>query len=317
MSSKYTIEILDNNSNLEEWNKFVSISSQGSVFCYSWWLLSACPNGFRIIIVRNKNGIVAGLPLQNEYDEKGREICNMPLLTQTLGILLYPQNGSKTCKYLSETIKIMDEIINNLPHYKYFYMQFHYNFTNWLPFYWKGYSQSTRYTYIVPKTVDIENIFSSFTYAKRCDIRNSKKIVKIKTDISAELFYDHHFSSLKKNGKNIRYSFENFENIYNSAYLNKRGKSWYAVDEEGNIHSIIFCVFDNKLAYYLVSSIDPDYRKTGSISLLIWEAIKYFSKLSLGWNFEGSMRYNIEKSYRQFGGIQVPYFLITKPENKI
>jgi len=307
----YQVNILNQYDDLKDWDDFVDLSPQGCIFCKSFWLKSVCPNGFNIVVVENNNTIMAGIPLRNEYNEKGEKIVNMPLLTQTMGILLWRNIKSKYCKYLSEVMKVVNLIIDELENYKSFYTQFHYNFTNWLPFFWKGYKQTTRYTYIID-LINLKNIFSNFTYAKRSDIKKSQKIVEILTDIKAEDFYNHHENSLKKNDKKIRYSFNWFCDFYNKIYNKNCGKSWYSVDKDGNIYSIIFVVFDSKSAYYLVSSIDPDYRKIGSTSLLIWEAIKYsFGKVEK-WDFEGSIRKNIEQSYRQFGGIQTPYFLITR-----
>ncbi len=75
MKKKYTVKILtddndvDNFFELKEWDKFVLSSPQGCIFCMSWWLRLVCPKGFKIIIVKNNQGIVGGMPLQNEKDD--------------------------------------------------------------------------------------------------------------------------------------------------------------------------------------------------------------------------------------------------------
>lgn len=311
MSIKYKIEILIESDNFDEWDQFVDESPQGCVFCKSWWLNSVCKNGFRIIIIKNNNKIVAGIPLQNELDGNNNKVHNMPLLTQTLGVLL-AEKEENNYKYLSKTMKLIDLLISEIEDYKSFYMQFHYNFTNWLPFYWRGYKQTTRYTYIIPDLNNIDNVFSFFSRRKKRDIKKAKEIVEIKTDILVSDFYNHHKLSLRKNNKNIKYLYNDFKRVYEEAYFRSSGKSWYSIDKNGNICSIIFVIFDKNSAYYLVSSIDPSFKNNGSISLLIWNAMNYFSKKVKIWNFEGSMKKNIEESFRQFGGIQVPYFLITK-----
>lgn len=311
MSIKYKIEILIESDNFDEWDQFVDESPQGCVFCKSWWLNSVCKNGFRIIIIKNNNKIVAGIPLQNELDGNNNKVHNMPLLTQTLGVLL-AEKEENNYKYLSKTMKLIDLLISEIEDYKSFYMQFHYNFTNWLPFYWRGYKQTTRYTYIIPDLNNIDNVFSFFSRRKKRDIKKAKEIVEIKTDILVSDFYNHHKLSLRKNNKNIKYLYNDFKRVYEEAYFRNSGKSWYSIDKNGNICSIIFVIFDKNSAYYLVSSIDPSFKNNGSISLLIWNAMNYFSKKVKIWNFEGSMKKNIEESFRQFGGIQVPYFLITK-----
>ena len=310
--ANYIFEILTNNDNLSEWDNFVLQSPQGCIFCQSWWLKIVCKDGFRIFIIRQNEKIIGGLPLQNEYSSSKR-VNNMPLLTQMTGILFFPNiEKINYNKYLSKNIDIMNLLIENIDDYESFYMQFHYNFTNWLPFFWKGYQQTTRYTYIIHKTNNIDDILNRFSRRKIRDIKKANKIVNIKTDINCGDFYSHHCNSLIKDNKKIRYSYDRFSRIYNGVYENNAGKSWYAVDNNGHIHSIIFVIYDNISAYYLVSSIDPDYKSLGSTSLLIWEAMKYIYSFVNIWNFEGSMKHNIEMSFRQFGGVQTPYFLITR-----
>ena len=58
------IEILGNESDLKEWDDFVSISPQGTIFAKSWWLKCVCNDNFKIILFRDGGEIICGLPLQ-------------------------------------------------------------------------------------------------------------------------------------------------------------------------------------------------------------------------------------------------------------
>lgn len=75
-------------------------------------------------------------------------------------------------------------------------------------------------------------------------------------------------------------------------------------------------IWDENSAYDLISTIDPTYRNSGAASLLILEMIKYLQKITLKFDFEGSMIENVENSFRQFGAVQTPYFQITKLSRK-
>ena len=95
-------------------------------------------------------------------------------------------------------------------------------------------------------------------------------------------------------------------------YENNCGKTWYALDSKDNIHAAILVVFDSESAHYLISTIDPDFRNSGSATLLIKKAIEYVSKHTSRFNFEGSMNCEIENSFRKFGAVQTQYFNISK-----
>ena len=47
--------------------------------------------------------------------------------------------------------ELIEEFIRELPADVSFTHRFHENFTNWLPFYWSGFEQTTRYTYLLTK----------------------------------------------------------------------------------------------------------------------------------------------------------------------
>jgi len=295
---------------LKEWDVFVDNSLQGSLFCKSWWLNIVRPDGFKILVLRKNNRLVAGMPLCSYYDEDDRYVHNMPVLTQTLGILLEPCRG-KYCKKLSTEMDMIQTIVDNIPKHWWFYMQFSFNFTNWLPFYWSGYSQSTKYTYIFHDISDLNKIYSGFNYSKRKNIERAKNIVEIQTGLSAAEFREVQKKALAKDNKMLSIStagyFETFKRIYDAV-----GKSWYAVDDKGNIHSAIYVIYDKTSAYYLCSCVDREFRKYGANTLLIWNAIKELSGETQRFDFEGSMIRGVEESFRQFGAKQTQYFVVTK-----
>lgn len=88
----------------------------------------------------------------------------------------------------------MYEMIEQIKDLKigYYNQNFHYSISNWLPFYWKGFRQTTRYTYVIEDISDIENVFKNFDYSKKKNINKARKTVRIKYDLSAQEFYEHH-----------------------------------------------------------------------------------------------------------------------------
>jgi hypothetical protein len=82
------------------------------------------------------------------------------------------------------------------------------------------------------------------------------------------------------------------------------------------VHCGIYIAYDDNCAYYLISGSDPDYRSSGALSYLLWEAISDASKRVDRFDFEGSMLENVEKFIRGFGAHQKPYHKISKSTSR-
>ncbi len=300
--------------NKDKYREFCRNEKDIPIFSKDWWMDAVCENQNWDVLLIEKDGLViASMPIFKKK-KYGIQYITQPKLTQTNGIYIkYPDN-LKYEKKLSYENEICDEMINKIEQLDIvlYQQQFYYNFTNWLPFYWRKFEQTTNYTYVIEDLSDIDIVYSNFSHAKRKNIKKAMKEVEVKFDLSSKDFYNNHMMTLKKQNANINYSYNLFKNIYDITYEKESGKSIYAVDEYGNIHAAIFFVWDDNSAYDLVSTIDPDYRSSGAASLLIYEAIKYIADKTKKFDFEGSMIENVEKSFRQFGAIQRPYFSISK-----
>ena len=303
--------------NREKYREFCKTEENIPLFSKDWFLDSVCgTDNWDVALVERDTEIIASMP----FYRKRKTIFNiitMPKHAQTMGVYLKYPEGQKYEKRLSYEKELMTSLIEQLPKVDYFNQAFHYSVTNWLPFYWKGYTQTTNYTYVIENLSNLESVFKNFNHAKRKNIKKAEKILEVKFDLSAKEFYDNHKMTLKKQDSVISYSFEHFNRIFSSAYEHNAGRTIYAVDSDNNIHAALFVIWDKNSAYDLISTIDPAFRNSGGASLLIREIIKFVSNKTNRFDFEGSMIENVEKSFRQFGAKQKPYFDITKIDSKI
>jgi lipid II:glycine glycyltransferase (peptidoglycan interpeptide bridge formation enzyme) len=287
------------------------------IFLQYWWLNTVCGNdNWDVAIVEKNNKIIASMP----YFKTKKMMFNMifmPKLTQFMGpFLIYPK-GQKYERKLSYEKEILTILIEQLPNYDFFYQNFHYSITNWLPFYWKGFKQTTRYTYIIEDTSNLELIFSNFRSNIKTDIKKAQKKVKIEKSLDIGSFYEINKMTFERQNMKIPYTFDFLESIHKECLSHNCSKLYLAKDKDNIIHAAIYVIWDKTTMYYLLSGGNPKYRNSGATSLLIWEAIKDASKMGLKFDFEGSMIEPIERFFRAFGAKQVPYFQITKAKNKI
>ena len=304
--------------NKEKYREFCKTETDIPIFSKDWWLDAVCPENkyWNVVLVEKGGQIAASMPYIIGR-KRGFKTIEMPELTQKLGpYIKYPVNLKYETK-LSYEKEIMTELINQIPDVAFFNQNFSYSITNWLPFYWKGFQQTTKYTYVIEDTSDLEKVEANFSHAKRKNLKKCKDLLDIVFDIDAKTFYDNHKMTLQKQGQTISYSFELFNKIYNSAYNHNSAKTIAAFDKDGNLNSALFIIWDNLSAYDLISTIDPDYRNNGSATLLVLEAIKLASQKGLKFDFEGSMFEGVENSFRQFGTVQKPYFTVSKTYSKL
>lgn len=288
------------------------------LFCQDWWMDAVCLNQWDVLLVKEKDVIVGALPyhIRTKF---GFRCILQPQLTQYNGIWIQRQAGTTECAQLSFEKRIFNELINQLEALRLsFYQQcFHLSITNWLPFYWRGYQQTTRYTYVITSIGSAEKVFSRFSPAKQRQIRKSESQLLLSLEMTPNEFYSHHKQSLKEKGEEISYSFELFLRLYKTSVEKGSGQIFAIKDKEGHIHSCLFCTWNQASAYALLYSIAPQYASSGASTLVIWEAIKFLIGKTRSFDFEGSMIEGIENSYRQFGTLQKPYFKIEKFYSKV
>lgn len=291
-----------------DWDNFVEHSPQGNIFCKSWWLKSV--NVEKVLVCIDKDRIVGGIPLF--YKKKlGINFSMVSTLTQTWGVLFEPME-SKEARASARKLKIQNCLINELSKQRFFMQSFSVNYDNWLAFFWAGYKQTTRYTYIINNTKNSDEVWSNFLPNVRKNIRKAERLgVNIQVcspEIALELFQ----KTQDRQGRKMSYSSEYFMSLYNVTKSNQSGECYAAIDEKGRVHAATFFVWDSKRAYYLIGGGDPELRNSGAASLLIFELIKLAGIKGKIFDFEGSMVPAIEKFFRAFGATPMPYYFITR-----
>ena len=307
------IEMIES-SNKEKYRSLCQDEPSIHLFNLDWWLDVVCTDGFWDVALVEKNGeIVAAMPY---YVRKqlSVSIITMPKFTQNMGPWFAEMNGKYT-RCLSRQMDMMDQLINQLPRVDMFLQSFHPKTTNWLPFYWKKYLQSTSYTYVIDNISSPDDVLSGFQSSKKQDVKKAQKQgIKVSLELTPEEYYENHKLTLSKQGAKISYSKELLVSLAKAAYKHNACQIFQARDSFGNIHAAFFIVWADQRAYLLSTSIDPEYRSSGAGALLTFEVIRFLSESGMvtSFDFEGSMIQGVEKSYRHFGSRQVPYFQIRK-----
>ena len=277
-----------------------------------WWLDAVCgPDGWDVALTENSGEVLAALPFVMQK-KLGFTMLRMPRFGSSLGVWLKYPPGQKYESKLNFEKKMIREIIHKLPPFDRFYQRFDPSFTNWLPFFWEGFSQTTRYTYVLPDLTDEAELFKGFRQNIRREIRKAEKQLSIETPDDTGSLYPLIVKSYQHQGKATGFSqayFQQMDDVFRSRSCRK---ILLAVDGDGHIHAGAYIVWDQQTAYYLIGGSDPAFRSSGAGSYVLWAAIRSAAQTVSRFDFEGSMIEPIERFFRSFGALQVPYFAISK-----
>lgn len=305
--------------NKQKYREFCKTENDIPIFNKDWWLDSVCGfDNWDVILVEKGEQIFATM-LYYKTKKVIFNVITMPKLTQHMGVYIKYPAGQKYEKRLSYEKDMMAQLIDKLPKVDMFFQNFHYNITNWLPFYWNGYDQTTKYTYVIEDLSDLDKVFGNFNSSYKNKIRKAQKIVKIKQNMDIEEFYNINMMSFDRQNIANPYSLD-FLKIHDKILLKNNAREiFYAIDEKERIHSVLYLTWDNNSSYVHMVGENPNLRNSGAGILIVWEAIKYTKEiLKLNkFDFEGSMIESVEKVRRSFGAIQKPYFSIRKTNSSL
>ena len=303
--------------NIEKYRKFCKEEKSIPLYSKDWWLDAVCSEGtWDVALVEVDNKIVASMPF---YIKKRAffSAITLPKLTQTMGpYIKYPKNQTLS-KRLSYEKKIMNELIEQLPKVDIFNQSFHHTITNWLPFYWNGYKQSTGYTYIIEDLSNMDAVFKNFSSSTKKDIRRAQRNeIEIIDSEDIEAFYKIIELTFERQNLKTRESLEFIRRLYLKAKENDSVVMKFAV-KDNVIYSAYLYFYDNKTLYAVMGGSNKEMKLLGSPQLLEWEMMKFASEKSFSFDLEGSMIEGVEYRNRSLGAKQKPYFNITKTDSKI
>ena len=305
-------------SNKDKYIQFCTEHSDIPIFSQPWWLDAVCFDNWDVILIERNSKIIASFPYCKNKTYRMFTHIGMPPLTQKLGpYIVYDSNMTTENKKIGYEHEIYNDIIDKLPKCDSLAVNFDWKYKNWLSFYWRGYRQTTRYTYILNEINNYDYIFKNFAKNKKQKIQKTKNILNLKFDLSPEAFYAYFSDTIFERCEKVSFSEELFYRLYNVVYTHQAGRTFYCTDNEDNIHAINFMVWDKECAYYLIAMRKKEYNTSGGTEYLVNETIKYVSQFVNRFDFEGSMIKGVEESFRYFGSHQTEYYSISKCNNPI
>lgn len=305
-------------SNREEYRKLCATEASIPIFATDWWLdATAGVNNWDVALVRTNGRVIGAMPYTT-VTRFGMRIIQQPALTPMLGPWLLP-NGEKGVTRLSSEHKIMQSLIEQLPPFDHFVQTWNKDLSNWLPFYWNGFRQTTEYTYVLPSLRDLDAIWQGFDRARRkhCKQCEERYKLRVRDDLPLDALIALQKMSLERRGVTASYSDDCLRRIDAACQQHNCRKILIVVDEAGRHYAGTYTIWDNNCAYALIKGADPKMFHTSAPSLCQWESIKFSATVASQYDFLGNMNETIEPYVRSFGTVQAPISLIMKTPSRL
>ena len=294
---KFNIETLSDSCKAA-WDELVDRSNEGTAFANSSYL-DALEIKSEIATIETGREIVAGMLLP--ANKLG--LRSNPILVKHLGLIFSPEMKRKQRRAIAE---ITAQECCVFPTFDY---NFSMGFDDWLPFYWQGFRQTTKYTYRIAPDARNDwrgklagNTRNDIAHAERCgisinDTNNSANLV----ELVARTF--------ERRGAKSPLPRPKLGRFIDRLLEQNRASVKEALDpQQGCVAAL--CVAKDRQTDFLILSGFKEVAARGTTSLLIAKAIEQCLVSGRTFDFEGSMIKPIEKFYAGFGGSLSPYHRI-------
>lgn len=302
--------------NKEAYQGFIA-SCDVPIYSQPWWMDAVCgPDNWDVWLYRSGNEILAAMPYYMEQRGAYRYITKAPL-TQNNGIIFRHDPHAKLQKKASFEEKVIDAAAAwlELQHLDVYEQQYSHTFTNWQPFFWNQFKCVLRYTYVIEDTSDLTQVQAGYSAKLRNDIKKGMQHAARIEALAPDFFYWEHEKIFAKQNLPCPFSYDLWLRLYQACTEHDSGAALGIYNENGQLSSLAFFVWDTHYVYLLMGGGIPALSSENTFSCLVHHGITLASQKQLSFDFEGSMIKRIAKAFRDFGGTPMPYYRIRKIYN--
>ena len=308
------------NNNKVDYIKLCESELSIPIFMQNWWLDAVCDEKegltWDVALSRDKNGKIVAALAYAVRKKWGLTLITVPYLTKFTGIWQTPPPYSTHYENNHEEQNRLKDLISQLPHFHRLTLNLNTDLLDWSPFYWAGFSQTTRYVQVLDSGENKDVLYKNLN-------RGTKRSIKKA---------DEHFTIVEKNDfdtfiklNTAVFERQNMQNItplsiwHNLEHMlseKRQRRIYFSLDKNGVAQGAFYMIWDKNTAYGLASGLTETGRTHGAMSQLTWQAISDAADMGLSFNFLGSMIPSIEAFLRGFNAVKKPYFVLTKSKNR-
>ena len=266
------------------------------------WLDAVAPAGWKCATVEENGRIVAALPYVIK-SRAGLRVISVPPLTPWLGPWIVRQSG-KYQTYLAREHLLLRRLISQLPRADVAVIPAAPEHTNLLPFYWEGFDLRVCYTYRISLDRSLDAIWQSIKQRTRNAIRKTAAALVVTPSEDVDAVMRLIDATYRRQGRAPPQLASTIGRILGSSPLKPHRELLLAQDQAEQTHAFALLAYDSRHTFYVTGGADSALRSSGAQTYLLWRAIERSHGRSAVFDFEGSMKEEIERPFRAFGAVQ-------------
>lgn len=278
-----------------------SVGSAIPIFQQHWWMEAVCQGKRWDVLLSYRGGRIAGaLPFLYGRRFSLRYVLQ-PQLTQYSGPWLSTALGEE------ERLRTIDDLAEQVDdmHLALFAQHFSPTIDNWLPFYWRGYHQTTRYTYRFDPLRPVDELMAAAQPQRRKRLGVLAEQCEVDRAVPVDEFAQfHHAYFTQRDGFNLVPQ-QLVEEVCRTAIGREQGLIYGLRDRQGRLLVADFVVYDDRQAHSLLSGMSGAAPRNAN-SLLFWTILGDLYGRTQAFDFEGSMDKGIGQFFRSFGATATP-----------
>jgi hypothetical protein len=277
-----------------------------SLFHEPWWLAAVTGGQYIEAIVKQGDEVVGRLP----YILKRRGPFNavrMPAFTHMLGPVIDAGDGKPQTR-MQRRMSITRSLLAQLPPHSYFHQHLDPSLDDGLAiidglaFQDSKFEVMHQYTFQVDCRQSVADLSAALYLKTRQHVRRAEKEYTVSNVDDAKTFVDFYFKNLETAGIKNGLEFEHFPTLFAECRANESGVILGAFDQNGAPVAMTFLVWGHGVMYYLLSTRSSQTADSGSVSLLIWSAMKLANELGLVLDLDGVYSSGTARFLSNFGG---------------
>lgn len=273
--------------------------AERSIFHEAWWLDIASGGQWVLAQVEESGIIVGEMPYYVPRMGIWRTCVNPPL-TRTLGPIILDTQQPPAPEF-QHRVSVANKLIEQLPRVDRFFQVFDPRIKDAIPFSLNGYNVSLGFTFRIPYEQTLEEAWRRIRKYTRNLIDKAEKTLAVRTVHSADDFLSFYDANLADRRRKNAYNERVMSNLVEAFMKRNAGTILGAYSANGSLVAAVGLVWDHRTMYYLLTT-RAQSAHSGSISLLIWNAIQIAIKRQLILDLDGIASPTIYRFLSSFGG---------------
>jgi Acetyltransferase (GNAT) domain len=277
-----------------------------SLFHEPWWLSAVTDGRFQESVVKQGSDIVGRLPyvLANRGPFR---MVRMPPFTHVLGPVVDAGTGKPQTR-LIRRLSVTRSLIDQLPPHSYFHQHLDPTLdeglanADGLAFQERQFTVAPQYTFEVDCRRDLDDIWAALYLKTRQHIRRAEGKYLVRSVDDPKYFIDFYLESVKARGRANQIEFKYFSALFSECRARECGVILGAFDHDGTPVAMTFLVWGHGIMYYLLSMRCFSSVDYGSVSLLLWSAIKEANSMGLVLDLDGVYSSGTARFLSNFSG---------------